>query len=103
LKLLDGGGITAGASPKSVSLEQPMQVTQNRCRKPRSPQRHCGANAGIEHPRRQRSYDACFDLNMYQASTGALLAVVNLYRTTVVRMPAVMNYNFLPDMGRMTA
>jgi len=40
---------------------------------------------------------------MDDASTGALLTVVNANATPVVRMPAVMNYNFLPDMGRMTA
>jgi len=80
-----------------------MQITQRSRRDPRPSQRHRGAGAGIEHPRRQRSYDARFDLYMYDASTGALLTVVNPNATPVVRMPTVMNYNFLPDMGRMTA
>ena len=80
-----------------------MQVTQDGRRDPRSSQRHRGAGAGIEHPRRQGSYNTRFDLDMYDTSTGALLTVVNANATPVVRMPAVMNYNFLPDMGRMTA
>jgi hypothetical protein len=80
-----------------------MQVTQNSRRNPRSSQRHRGANAGIEHPRWQGRYNTCLNLDMDDASAGALFAVVNLYATPVVGMPAVMNYNFLPDMGRMTA
>jgi hypothetical protein len=103
LWLLDGGKITAGASPKSARLEQTMQVTQNSRRDPWSSQRHPGADAGIEHPRRQGRYDTRFDLDMDDAPTGSLLTVVNPNATTIVGMPAVMNHNFLPDMGRMTA
>ena len=40
---------------------------------------------------------------MNDTPTGALLTVVNPNATTIVGMPAVTNYNFLPDMGRMTA
>ena len=80
-----------------------MQVTQNSSRNPWSSQRHRGASAGIEHPRWQGHYNTRLNLDMDNASAGALLAVVNPYATTVVGMPAVMNYNFLPDMGRMTA
>jgi hypothetical protein len=103
LWLLDGGKITAGASPKSARQEQPMQVTQNIRRNPWSSQGHHSANAGVEHPRWKGGYDTRFDLDMDDASPCALLAVVNLYATTVVGMPAVMHHNFMPDMGRMTA
>jgi hypothetical protein len=37
------------------------------------------------------------------APAGALLAVVSPDASAMKRMPAVVNFNFLPDMGRMTA
>jgi hypothetical protein len=77
LRLLDGGKITAGASPKSARQEQPMQVTQNIPRNTRSAQGHRGANAGVEHPRWKGRYDTRLDLDMDDASPCALLAVVN--------------------------
>ena len=40
---------------------------------------------------------------MHDAAVGTLLAVLYAYATIVKWMPAVMNFNFLPDMGRMTA
>jgi hypothetical protein len=80
-----------------------MQVTQDSRRNPRTPQCHCRADARIQHPCRQGRDNTRFDLDVDEASAGALLAVVNPYRTTVVGMPAVMNHNFLPDMDRMTA
>jgi hypothetical protein len=40
---------------------------------------------------------------MDDAATGALLAVVSTDASAVERMPAVVNFNFLLDMGRMTA
>jgi hypothetical protein len=80
-----------------------MQVTQDSRRNPRASQRHCRADAGVEHPCGQGRNDTCFDLNVDEASAGALFAVVNPYATTVAGMPAVMDHNFLPDMGRMAA
>jgi hypothetical protein len=80
-----------------------MQVTQDSRRNPGPSQRHRRADAGVEHPCRQGRNDPRLDLNVDETSAGALLAVVNPYATTVIRMPAVMNHNFLLDMGRMTA
>ncbi len=40
---------------------------------------------------------------MDDAAAGALLAVLRSYASAVERMPAVMNFNFSPDMGRMNA
>jgi len=80
-----------------------MQVTQDSRRNPRPSQRHCRADARIEHPCRQSRNNTRLDLNVDKASAGAPLAVVNSYPTPVVGMPAVMDHNFLPDVGRMTA
>ena len=40
---------------------------------------------------------------MYDAAIGALLAVLRAYTAAVKGMPAITDFNFLPDMGRMTA
>jgi len=104
LLLLGDGEITTRASPKSARLEQPMQVVQAICRNSWRPEcSHCRANPGVEHPRRKCCYDARFDLNVEDGSASPLLGVVGSDTVTVKRMPRIVNYNFSPDMGRMTA
>jgi len=80
-----------------------VQIMQGTQRDSWRPKRHAGADAGIEHPVRKYSYDARFDLNMNNAAGSALLAVMGMYTSAVERMPAIVNFNFPPDMGRMTA
>lgn len=80
-----------------------MQVAQGVYRGAWHPESHRGADAGVEHPLGQRNYDAGFDLCMDNAPASALLAVMRSYAPTVERMPAIVNFNFSPDMGRMTA
>jgi hypothetical protein len=64
-----------------------MQVAQRIRRDLRSPERHDGAHPG----------------DVYDAAASALLAILSSHTSAVEGMPRVMNYNFLPDMGRMTA
>ena len=80
-----------------------MQVAQGIRRDPWRSERHNDADPGVEHPLRKCCYDACFDLNVDDASASALLAVVSSDTSAMERMPRVVNYNFPPDMGRMTA
>ena len=80
-----------------------MQVTQSIYRDPRRPKGHAGAYAGIQHPIRQRRYDTWLNLNMNDSTRGALLAVMCVGTSTVEGMPAIVNFNFTPDMGRMNA
>jgi hypothetical protein len=40
---------------------------------------------------------------MNDATAGALLTVLRSYTSAVEGMPAVVNFNFMPNMGRMTA
>jgi len=103
LVLLGEGEITTEASPKSAHQEQPMQVTKGIDRDAGRPEGHCGADARIEHPLRQRRYDTRFDLQVDDAAASALFAVVSSYTPAMEGMPAVVNFNFSPDMGRMTA
>jgi len=80
-----------------------VQITQGIYRDSRRPERHAGTDAGIQHPVGQCCYDTRLDLNMNDAAGRALLAVMGVCTSTVERMPAIVNFNFLPDMGRMTA
>ncbi|MFZ0008738.1 MAG: hypothetical protein WAK94_10905 [Steroidobacteraceae bacterium] len=80
-----------------------MQVTQGVRRDAWRPERHRGTNPGVEHPLRQRRYDSRFNLNVDDAAASALLAVVRSDALAVEWMPRVVNINFPPDMGRMTA
>ncbi len=80
-----------------------MQVAQGVRRDAWRPERHRRANPRVEHPLRKRCYDSRFDLNVDDTAASALLAVVSPDTLAVERMPRVVNFNFPPDMGRMTA
>ncbi len=80
-----------------------MQIPQGIHTDSGHPKSHAGADAGVEHPVWQYGYDTRLDLNMDDPAAGALLAVLCPYTSAVERMPAVVNFNFPPDMGRMTA
>jgi hypothetical protein len=80
-----------------------MQISQGIHRDPRCSEGHASADAGIEHPVRQHRYDAGLDLDVYNATTHPSFAVVRSYASAVKGMPGIVDFNFLPDMGRMTA
>ena len=80
-----------------------MQIPQRIRRDEGHPENHAGADAGVEHPVRTYRYDARLGLNMADTAAGALFAVMRSNSSVVERMPAIVNFNFLPDMGRMTA
>ncbi len=80
-----------------------MQISQRNNRGPGSPESHAGADASVEHPLRKHCYNTRFDLNMDNPTVSALLTVLCAYLSAVERMPTVVNFNFSPDMGRMTA
>ena len=64
---------------------------------------HARANACFTHPRRQYSDDASLNLDVHDAAADTLLAEVSSYAAPVKWTPRIVNYKFLPDMGRMTA
>lgn len=82
--------------------KQLMQFSQGRDRHPRRPQLHPGTSGGIEHPCRDDYDVAGRHLDMNNLAAGAPLDVLASNSPPIQRMPAVMNLNFLPDMGRMT-
>ena len=80
-----------------------MQFNQGRNRHPWRPQPHPGTSGGIEHP-------CCYDqnvagshLNMNNFTDRAPLDILSSNPAPIQRVPAVMDFYFLPDMGRMTA
>ncbi len=83
--------------------KQLMQFSQRRDRHPRRSQLHPGTSAGVEHPRRYDQDVAGSHLDMNNITDRAPLDILSSNLAPVQRVPAVVNLNFLPDMGRMTA
>src|SRR3954469_26031597 len=79
-----------------------MQFSQGRDRHKRRPRLHPGTSGGIEPPCRDDYDVAGRHLDMNNLAAGAPLDVLASNSPPIQRMPAVMNLNFLPDMGRMT-
>jgi hypothetical protein len=100
--LLDDVGIAIGASPKSTFKEQSVQIPQGARRNARRSEFHAGADTGVKHPSRQYRYDAWCDLDMDNTAANPLLAVLRAQTAPVKRVPTIVNFKFLPDMGRMT-
>ena len=79
-----------------------MQLGERVHRCPRSAQFHASAGRGVEHPGSDHDHDAWFNLDVNDLAVGALLAVFAPDATSIQRVPAVEDFDFLPDMGRMT-
>jgi hypothetical protein len=60
------------------------------------------ASHGVQHPASDHDHDAWFNLDVNDLAVGALLAVFAPDATSIQRVPAVEDFDFLPDMGRMT-
>ena len=80
-----------------------MQISQGIDRQSRRPEGHARADAGIEHPVRQNRYDTRLDLHVHDPTTRTAFAVVDPNASPVKGMPGIVNFNFTPDMGRMSA
>ena len=65
-------------------------------------QLHVSASHGVEHPPSDHDHDAWSNLDVDYFAVGALLAVFAPDATAVQGMPAIEDFNFSPDMGRMT-
>jgi hypothetical protein len=63
---------------------------------------HASTGCGVQHPGSDHDHDAWFDLDVNYLAVGTLLAVLAPDATSIQRVPAVEDLNFLPDMGRMT-
>jgi hypothetical protein len=102
LLLLNDAGIARGASPKTAVHQQMMQIDKRRDRDARRPDLHAGARDRIEHPRGDyRDYAGCH-LDVNDRTAGTLLDVLSAQSSTKKWVPAVVDDDFMPDMGRMS-
>jgi hypothetical protein len=103
LLLLDDVRIAPGASSETAFDQQMMKVEQRRYRHAwRADRRHAGADDRIQHPRGDRRDHARNRLDVNDPTGKALLTVMPPDTAPIERVPAVMDLNFLPNMGRMT-
>jgi hypothetical protein len=103
MMLLPGDVRTApGASPGTTLDQQLVQVGERRHRHARRAEPHPGAGDRVEHPGRDDRDHAGRHLDVREPTGETILAVVPSDAPPVQRMPAVVNHDLLPDMGRMT-
>ena len=101
LLLLGDGQITRGASSLAAPRQQVMKIRERRRRHAWWTELHSRAGQRVQHPCGQDDDHAAPCLDMNEASTLAILAVLPTQATAAERMPAIVNNDFLPDMGRM--
>ena len=63
---------------------------------------HSCTSSRVKHPCRHDNRGTRLSFDDDNVTPGALLAVIAPHRTSVERMPPVVNLYFLPDMGRIT-
>lgn len=97
------GVVTTAASPKSRRLKHPVQVAKRIDRHHGDTETHTRAHRGIEHPFGQNRYNAWLDLNVNDATAGALLGIMSTQPASKEWMPGIVNFKIAPDMGRMSA
>jgi hypothetical protein len=102
LLLLDDGRIVPGASSETVLDQQLMQLNQRRYRHARRAESHPSADARIQYPRRGHNHYAGCRLEVNNRSGYALLATLAPDAAAVEGVPAILDLDVLPDMGRMT-
>ncbi|MGZ7551339.1 hypothetical protein ACXVSG_14030 [Pseudomonas aeruginosa] len=102
MALLAGVMNTRAASPKSLLRDEHVQFVKRVQRDPRRTEFHGRADRGTEHPRGNDDDDPGTDFYVNDLTVGTLLAVLPPDATAVERVPAIENFDFLPDMGRMT-
>jgi hypothetical protein len=79
-----------------------MHINQCRDRHAGRAQRHSSAGGGIEHPTCHHDEHARRRLDVDNLTAAAALRILAPNAPSVERMPAVADFNFLPEMGRMT-
>jgi len=99
---MDDVWIVPGASSETAFDQQMMKIDQRRHCYARRADRHACAGDGVQHPGGDRRDHARHRLDVNKPTGYALLAVMPPDTAPEKRVPAVMDLNFLPDMGRMT-
>jgi hypothetical protein len=80
-----------------------MEIEQRRdCDARRAYLRHSGASHGVQHPGGDDRNHAGHHLDVNKPTGYPLLAVMPSNTAPIERVPGIVNFNFRPDMGRMT-
>lgn len=82
--------------------QQFMQIDEGAYRRARRTQFQACTRSSVEHPRRHHQDYPRSDLDVNNITCRSLFAVLPSKTTPIERMPAVEDFDFLPDMGRMT-
>jgi hypothetical protein len=90
-----GDLVQAGINQESLQLDQRGPIHFWRT------SRHCGAHQWIEHPAGHQHDRTSWNLYPDISTIGPLLYLTDADLAAKPGMPAVMNFQFLPDMGRM--
>ena len=99
---LDDGRIVPGASSETALNQQVMQLNQRRYRDARRAEPHSGAGDRIKHPCRHHDDYAGRYLDVNNLAADAPLNILASNATPIECVPAIMDLDLLPDMGRMT-
>jgi hypothetical protein len=78
-----------------------MQITQRRDRDPRITKFHGRTYGGIEHPTCNRLDFATVGFDVDYSTSTALFNISNLDALSIQRVPTIVDFSLLPDMGRM--
>jgi len=101
LLLLDGGRIAQEALSQAVLGQQLMELSQRRYGDARRAECHSGADRRIEHPCRQPDDQAGRHCDVNNHIAAAPLSKLAPKTAPIKCMPAIIDLNLLPDMGRM--
>ncbi|MFO1427203.1 MAG: hypothetical protein U1F11_09550 [Steroidobacteraceae bacterium] len=99
--LLNDSGIAPGVCGVGGAHQQPLQF--NKCREihARRALGHRGANDGIKHPVSNGNNHARWTRDAQKSPCRSLCYAPNDDLAAKIGMPAVMDFQLLPDMGRM--
>jgi hypothetical protein len=81
--------------------QQSLQLDERREIDARATKSHAGADDGIEHPPWHRDYDAVGPKHFQILPRCSLLHPTHSNLAAKIRVPPVMDFQLLPDMGRM--
>ena len=103
MSLLRDGVAVRGDQPRFASDQQLMQCAERRQRDLRGTDLEPRAIDYIELPCRQNRHDARRQLHVHELTRSAPLDLNATRALPIKRMPAIVDDDILPDMGRMSA
>ena len=101
MNLLSGRDFIGACASESEDLQQPIKVGQAADVDHRSAECHRRANGRIEHPGGKDDRHTRFSLNDDDIPSTSSFGIELSDLTTIQCVPAIMNLDFLLDMGRM--